>query len=621
MRLEVLTISAVAVFGLGTSVAAHPGPDAKKQSSVQRPISWTLLGADQFQSTSTSSVASDTAFSYTQVTSDRYATPIASPVKYQSAFAPPYSKAKSLLPSGITYTTYSLNPSATSDGRYGQSAYAALWAGYSYLHTVPFTTTALPTPVATSELVFPPALPFETSSASMKFDKDFVWGVAGSAWQIEGALQQEGRGPGGLDIFGNQKIPALAGQNDSAVTDMNYYLYKQDIARLAAMGVPYYSFSISWSRIVPFGNANTPINQQGLDHYDDVINTCLQYGIKPIVTLVHADTPPSVDYDNATSSTADYLYYAKQVMTRYADRVPYWVTFNEINTGINLQYDTYQANTNLLLVHSAIYKWYKQTLKGTGKVTVKFANNLAVPRDPANKDDVAAALRYQDFILGVWGNPLFLGKQYPSSVLNTAVNLTALTPQQIDSIKGSVDFWAFDPYVSQLASAPDDGLASCINNSSHTLFPYCANLTQNGIQQNGWQFGQKSNDYAYIAPQYVRQQLGYVWKTFQPAGGIMITEFGFNPFKDAEKTLPEQRYDLERTLYFQAFLTETLKAMYLDGVKVIGALAWSFVDNNEFGSYENQYGLQTVNRTSGKFERHYKRSFFDLVDFFHNHIA
>ncbi|TIA08874.1 beta-glucosidase [Aureobasidium pullulans] len=449
MRLEVLTISAVAVFGLGTSVAAHPGPDAKKQSSVQRPISWTLLGADQFQSTSTSSVASDTAFSYTQVTSDRYATPIASPVKYQSAFAPPYAKAKSLLPSGITYTTYSLNPSATSDGRYGQSAYAALWAGYSYLHTVPFTTTALPTPVATSELVFPPALPFETSSASMKFDKDFVWGVAGSAWQIEGALQQEGRGPGGLDIFGNQKIPALAGQNDSAVTDMNYYLYKQDIARLAAMGV----------------------------------------------------------------------------------------------------------------------------------------------------------------------------KISSSDVLNTAVNLTALTPQQIDSIKGSVDFWAFDPYVSQLASAPDDGLASCINNSSHTLFPYCANLTQNGIQQNGWQFGQKSNDYAYIAPQYVRQQLGYVWKTFQPAGGIMITEFGFNPFQDAEKTLPEQRYDLERTLYFQAFLTETLKAMYLDGVKVIGALAWSFVDNNEFGSYENQYGLQTVNRTSGKFERHYKRSFFDLVGFFHNHIA
>ncbi|KAI5195382.1 glycoside hydrolase family 1 protein [Aureobasidium subglaciale EXF-2481] len=560
-------------------------------------------------------------FSYTQVTSNRYATPVRSPVQYKSAFAPPYSKAKSLLPSGIVYTTYSLNPSATSDGKYGQSAYAALWANYAYSDTVPFTTTMLPTPVASAELVFPPALPFETSAASMKFGNDFIWGVAGSAWQIEGALQQEGRGPGGLDIFGNLKIPALSHTNDSVVADMNYYLYKQDIARLAAMGVPYYSFSISWSRIVPFGNANTPVNQQGLDHYDDVINSCLKYGIKPIVTLVHADTPPSVDYDNATSSMDDYMYYAKQVMTRYADRVPIWVTFNEINTGINLQYDTYEANTNILLIHSAIYKWYKQTLKGTGKITVKFANNLAVPRDLTNSEDVAAALRYQEFILGVWGNPLFLGKQYPSSVLNTAVNLTALTSDQLKAINGSIDFWAFDPYVSQLVSAPSNGLESCIHNSSHSLFPYCVNVTQNGIQENGWQFGQKSNDYAYIAPQYVRQQLGYVWKTFHPIGGIMITEFGFNPFKDAEKTLPEQRYDLERTLYFQAFLTETLKAIYLDGVKVIGALAWSFIDNNEFGSFENQYGLQTVNRTSGKFERSYKRSFFDLVDFFHNHIG
>ncbi|KAI5271920.1 beta-glucosidase [Aureobasidium subglaciale] len=621
MHLTTFTKCAAVASVLTDPIAALPNHESKtsvravsNNSSVAR-----VLIDHEIAPTTTG--ASAGLFSYTQVTSNRYATPVRSPVQYKSAFAPPYSKAKSLLPSGIVYTTYSLNPSATSDGKYGQSAYVALWANYSYSDTVPFTTTLSPTPVASADLVFPPALPFETGAASMKFGNDFVWGVAGSAWQIEGALQQEGRGPGGLDIFGNLKNPALSHTNNSVVADMNYYLYKQDIARLAAMGVPYYSFSISWSRIVPFGNANTPVNQQGLDHYDDVINTCLKYGIKPIVTLVHADTPPSVDYDNATSSMDDYMYYAKQVMTRYADRVPIWVTFNEINTGINLQYDTYEANTNTLLIHSAVYKWYKQALKGTGKITVKFANNLAVPRDLTNSEDVAAALRYQEFILGVWGNPLFLGKQYPSSVLNTAVNLTALTSDQLKAINGSVDFWAFDPYVSQLVSAPSDGLESCINNSSHSLFPYCVNLTQNGIQENGWQFGQKSNDYAYITPQYVRQQLGYVWKTFHPIGGIMITEFGFNPFKDAEKTLPEQRYDLERTLYFQAFLTETLKAIHLDGVKVIGALAWSFIDNNEFGSYENQYGLQTVNRTSGKFERSYKRSFFDLVDFFHNHIG
>jgi beta-glucosidase/6-phospho-beta-glucosidase/beta-galactosidase len=574
---------------------------------------------------STSFTARYSSFSYTQVSTNRYATPIPASVTFASTFAPAYSKAKSLLPSNVTYTTYSLNPKATTskDGMYGQSAYASLWAGYTFNRTVlPFTTTVSPTPIPTSELVYPPALYSACPDADacldcFKFDKSFIWGVAGSAWQIEGALQQEGRGPGNLDGLGNQGPGGDPEGHDGVDGDMNYYLYKQDIARLAAIGVPYYSFSISWSRIVPFGVAGSPVNTQGLDHYDDLIKTCLQYGIKPIVTLVHIDAPTTVNLDKDFS--ADYLYYAKQVMARYAEHVPYWITFNEPNVGIPYSFHTYNGLTNILMAHAAVFRWYKESLGGTGKISIKFADNLAVPRDLNKTSDLKAASRYQDFLLGIMGNPLFLGKQYPSEVLATPnLNLTALTAQQISYINGTADFYAFDPYVSQFASEPANGFDSCINNSSDPLWPQCADLTE--IQQNGWQVGQKSNGYAYIAPQYVRQQLGYVWNTFKPSG-VLISEFGFNPFMESEKTLVEQLYDLERTLYYQDFLKETLKSMHLDGVNVIGALAWSFVDNNEFGSYENQYGLQTVNRTNGKFERHYKRSFFDLVDFFHKYVA
>ncbi|KAI5203491.1 beta-glucosidase [Aureobasidium subglaciale] len=596
-------------------------------TSAKAALPWTT---SEFQAQSAPTCASTSftprysSFSYTQESSNRYATPISAPVTFASAFAPAYSQAKSLLPANVTYTSYSLNSKATTsqDGMYGQSAYAALWTGYTYNRTVPFTTTVFPTPVAASELVYPPALYSACSNADAcigcyKFDKDFIWGVAGSAWQIEGALQQEGRGPGNLDGLGNQGPGGMPTGNDSVEADMNYYLYKQDIARLAAIGVPYYSFSISWSRIVPFGVKDSPINTQGLDHYDDLIKTCLHYGIKPIVTLVHVDAPTSISLDK--DFTEDYLYYAKQVMARYAEHVPYWVTFNEPNIGMPYSFQTYNGLTNILMAHSAVYKWYKQTLGGTGKVTIKFANNLAVPRDLNKASDLTAASRYQDFILGIMANPLFLGKQYPSKVLATPnLNLTALTAQQLSYINGTVDFWAFDPYVSQFASEPANGFTSCINNSSDPLWPRCAELTE--IQQNGWQVGQKSNDYAYIAPQYVRQQLGYVWNTFRPSG-ILISEFGFNPFMESEKKPVEQLYDLERSLYYESFLKETLKSMHLDGVNVIGALAWSFVDNNEFGSFENQYGLQTVNRTSGLFERHYKRSFFDLVDFFHKYVA
>lgn len=108
---------------------------------------------------------------------------------------------------------------------------------------------------------------------------------------------------------------------------MNYYLYKQDIARLAAIGIPYYSFSISWTRVVPFGEVGSPINEPGLQHYDNLIDTCIEYGIKPIVTLSHNDAPLNLTYLDSRFSDA-FLYYAKVAMTRYSDRVSHWVTLN-----------------------------------------------------------------------------------------------------------------------------------------------------------------------------------------------------------------------------------------------------------------------------------------------------
>ncbi|PYI14686.1 beta-glucosidase [Aspergillus violaceofuscus CBS 115571] len=560
-------------------------------------------------------------FSYTQLTSDRYATPLPSPISFPATFAPPFSEASTLLPTEVTYTTYSLNPTTTAatesetDG-YGQQAYAELWASLSYSSAPPFTTTVSPTPVPSSELVFPPALTPYLANPEKKLPENFIWGVAGSAWQIEGGLQLGGRGPSILDTIG--ALQSNDSASDANVATMNYYLYKQDIARLAALGVPYYSFSISWSRIVPFGVAGSPVNTEGLAHYDDVINTCIEYGVTPIVTLVHADYPPSVVADMGNLST-HYLYYAKQVMTRYADRVPYWVTFNEPNISVGSVAKSYSILKDILLAHAAAYHWYKETLGGTAQITLKFANNLALPLDPTNSTHTASAQRYQAFILGIMGNPLLLSEQIPSEVLSTPnITIEALTSEELATVKNTVDFISIDPYTAQFASPAPEGIEACAANSSHPLWPSCATLTN--VQANGWLMGEASNDYAYIAPQYVRQQLGYLWNTFRPKG-ILVAEYGFNPFADANRSLNAQRYDLERTLYYHFFLREVLTAIHEDGINVIGALAWSVLDNDEFGSYANMYGLQTVNRTDGRFERHYKRSFFDYVDFFHQHIA
>lgn len=488
-----------------------------------------------------------------------------------------------------------------------------MWANASitYSDHPPFTTTVSPTPITRSELVFPPALPVIPADGVGPFERtlppDFVCGVSSSAWQIEGGLKLEGRGPSVEDSIG--ALPSTA--NSSNVDAMFYFLYKQDIERLAAIGIPYFSFSIPWTRVVPFGGAGSPINKQALDHYEDLIDTAIAHGITPIVTILHFDLPLSVPYSDANFSD-HYMYYAKQLMTRFGDRVPYWVTVNEPN----LQ-PVDDALTNILTAHARLYDWYKNELRGIGKLTMKFANNLAIPLDTNNATDIAAAHRYQDFDLGIMNNPLFLGTQIPDTVLSTpGIEIDPLSEEQLALMHGKIDFFSFDPYSAEYATAPPEGIDACAANSSNPLWPKCVATTY--VDASGWLIGDASSvAYSCIAPQHVREQLNYVWNTFRP-NGVLVAEYGFPSIGDTLRSLDAQRYDLERTVYYQAFLTEFLKSIHEDRVNVIGALAWSILDTNEFGTFDSRYGLQTVNHST--FERTYKRSAFDYVDFFHRHV-
>lgn len=123
-----------------------------------------------------------------------------------------------------------------------------------------------------SELVLPPRDYFGPTDC-YNFPEDFVFGVAGSAAQIEGAIGLDGRGPSLLEKLVSDSNPK------DYVTNENYFLYKQDIQRLAAMGVEYYSFTIPWTRILPFALPGTPVNQQAIDHYNDLIDTVLDAGM------------------------------------------------------------------------------------------------------------------------------------------------------------------------------------------------------------------------------------------------------------------------------------------------------------------------------------------------------
>ncbi|KAH8689973.1 beta-glucosidase [Talaromyces proteolyticus] len=564
-------------------------------------------------------------FSYTLNETVRYATSIPSP-STTATFGPGYKEAVKMMNTKLSTTTWGswvpgetvISATDTAD-KYGQAAWSSQWAQASLVNYTAvglYTTTVRPTPVPTSELVLPPRDYFGPSDC-YDFPQDFAFGVAGSAAQIEGAMGLEGRAPSLLE-----KI-IQTGEPKDYVTNENYYLYKQDIQRLAAMGVKYYSFSIPWGRVLPFAVPGSPLNEQALKHYDDLINYVLEVGMLPVVTMLHFDTPlyflkdanisatPDIGYNNGgywhPEFVDSFVNYGKILFAHYSDRVPFWVTINEpllysFNfTGIN----------NVVHAHAQLHHFYHDVLNGTGKVGFKLNDNFGVPKNPENQTDVDATNRFNAMQLGVFAYPICLGQQYPESILNTLPGAKPLTDAELKYIRKSTDFFGIDPYTATVVSPAPGGVEACSkqNTSTNSLFPYC--VTQEWTNVYGWDIGYRSDSYVYITPTYLRSYLFYLWNTYKTP--VIVSEFGFPVYDESFRDLPDQLFDSPRSQYYLSYMSEILKSIYEDGVKVIGAFAWSFMDNWEFGSYEAQFGLQVVNRTSQ--QRYYKKSFFDLVDF------
>ena len=176
-------------------------------------------------------------------------------------------------------------------------------------------------------------------------------------------------------------------------------------------------------RILPFALLGTPVNSQAISHYNDLINFILEKGMVPIVTLTHFDTPAifigsamegllkrihlgqvNFGYQNETFADA-FVNYWKLLMTHYADRVPWWFTFNEPQASVN----SGPGVDNVLKSHAQLYHYYHNELNGTGKVSLKMNTSPAVPLLPANQSHVEAAMHYTDLYVGAFLYPLALG--------------------------------------------------------------------------------------------------------------------------------------------------------------------------------------------------------------------
>lgn len=244
---------------------------------------------------------------------------------------------------------------------------------------------------------------------------------------------------------------------DDFSTVENYYLYQQDIERLAAVGMKYFSFSIAWTRILPFVVPGSPVNEQGLKHYDDLINFIIAKGMTSVVTLLHYDTPlqffgtdPVVSllsrsytggsnqgyqssYENVSFEDS-YAHYGKIVMAHFADRVPIWISFNE-----PLQACVSGPSIDAVIKsHARLHHFYHEVLQGNGKMSLKLGATPGLAQDPTNSTHLAAVQRYNDLGIGVFLNPLALGKDYPDAVKETWQDYVPLSQYDLEYVNGTL---------------------------------------------------------------------------------------------------------------------------------------------------------------------------------------
>lgn len=185
-----------------------------------------------------------------------------------------------------------------------------------------------------------------------------------------------------------------------------------------------------------------------------------------------------------------FVTYGKILLANFADRVPIWITFNEpLLYAFN-----FQGVNNVIHAHSQVYRFYHEELKATGKMSLKLNDNFGVPKNPKNAGDILAANRFNEMQLAFFANPIFLGEQYPDSILRTLPGARQLNKTELKYIGHTADFFAIDPYTATVVSPADEGISACVANtsSSNSLFPYCVNQETKNVY--GWNIGYRSGE-------------------------------------------------------------------------------------------------------------------------------
>jgi beta-glucosidase len=430
----------------------------------------------------------------------------------------------------------------------------------------------------------------------LRIPEEFVWGTATASYQIEGGASQDGKGKSIWDTFSHLNPSRTNGQN-ADVTCNHYNLVPEDVELMSSLGVDVYRFSIAWSRIIPLGGRNDPVNQRGIAFYSNLIDRLLSHNIKPVVTLYHWDLPQEL-YDrygaflNTVEFQADFKHYASLCFTQFGDRVKKWITFNEpyiisifayLNgslapghcraQGNDTRTEPWRVGHTIILSHAAVVEMYMKNFHSLqkGEISIVLNGHFYEPWDAASEVHCDAAERRMIFYIGWFGDPVFLGKDYPSEMREyLGDRLPKFAEEERELLQRTASSNAFygmnhysTKYARALPDAPDED--DCTGNIEETS----TNIT-------GEEVGPVSGvAWLRTAPGGFRKLLNWVWKRYHLP--IIVTENGCPcPGEDVLETAIDDKFRQE---YFGLYLDAISRAIYEDGVKVEGYYAWSLMDN------------------------------------------
>lgn len=448
------------------------------------------------------------------------------------------------------------------------------------------------------------------------FPDSFLWGGAVAANQCEGAYLEDGKGLSIADVMPHGVMSApteMPTKDNLKLKGIDFYHhYKEDIKMFAEMGFKAFRTSIAWSRIFPDGDEETP-NEEGLRFYDRVFDECLSYGIEPIVTLSHYETPLhlSKKYDGFRDrrTIEFYLRYCKAVFQRYKGKVHYWLTFNEINSVLNhplLSGGIWTPNEKLTLqdklqtIHHELVASAKATklaheIDRKNKVGCMIASVPYYPATPNPDDMIKVMLKEQSAYLFTDVQVRGYYPGYVKRLIRENDIMLHKAPEDDAILKHTVDFISFSYYMSLCISA-DTSKESVQFFGTSVENPYLKNT------QWGWP----------IDPQGLRLTLNRLYDRYQKP--LLIAENGMGAIDQLiQKNGSYTVWDDYRIDYLKQHLQQVEKAID-DGVDVIGYEAWGCIDLVSASTSEmsKRYGFIYVDRNddgTGTLNRYKKKSF------------